>query len=939
MTVIVMLILAGVSLNALVGDNGIITNAQNANIKQKVAELEEYIHEYYVRNYDSFGKYPTNIGALKSIPNSSNWIYTGKFGYVIDKANNLHYFLNCEKLPNEMKKIIGDTPKREYADYVDCKNVWGITEDLKVYYCDNGLEDMYSVSDIVLGKENGATIAFSADSTISKLLYGEDSDKNVSIADLRSQTILNLDGRFDNLNDLYNFTSLNKLVLSNMNLDSLEGLEYNTNLIGIFIQKTTIGDYSTLAKLPNLKHIYFYNTTDDEIRKFCDNNVGIGNKNLKSLTHLGIYGAQHFIYLYNDDGSQYDSDATARSEVTNISCLSYLSSETKERITHLYLNNNKIENIDNLYEFTNLKLLRLETNNIVSLNGIYNVTEDRGITNIEYLFARRNQLGKEIESRNLNPATDALRSFSKVTLKANNSYEFSKVLNKISILDLGLNNSLVFIDYLQTCSSLKRLWLDGCSSLSNNSVLVAANVINGAESFIDSDFEFYLASADNNITRFEIGTREMTTTEFENLFKDKTKLYRLKLDGLVIVNENGEAITNYNAELNATLKKLTSIKFLSLYGLEGVTSLDFLKTVGGTIRQMDLRGTKATDMETIDDYCPKIVSLAIDYGDIDTKKLQGVWDRCSYNYRHNVFGDGKSYDSEALFEAYDCGIFMQNAELINQTKDWTDITTIPPGHNNKKITDTSGVWDFRQCTNLQGEVMLKSCTWGNIYLPTHIYHIGYWSGWVNNWEILNIDDLTNITSFYSSTMNDKVKNIINSLENLTKLDLYWVGDSLSLSELDNPENFETLWIYEYTGSQENGLTDGRLDDLGKFVNLKDLRLYYQRRLTKIPEGIEKCTKLEHLEMWNTNIASLYPLRNLSELNYLRIHDTPLYETSFYTYNDGTTINNVDNMEILANLYAKKLRTLWLARTNITDFSKITGENFRWQNWNEVYSGF
>ena len=42
-SIIVMLILAGVSLNATIGDNGIITQAQNATYMQSVAVLEEYL--------------------------------------------------------------------------------------------------------------------------------------------------------------------------------------------------------------------------------------------------------------------------------------------------------------------------------------------------------------------------------------------------------------------------------------------------------------------------------------------------------------------------------------------------------------------------------------------------------------------------------------------------------------------------------------------------------------------------------------------------------------------------------------------------------------------------------------------------------------------------------------------------------------------------------
>ena len=44
-----MLILAGVSLNATIGDNGIITQAQNATYMQSIATLEEYLQNQYVK--------------------------------------------------------------------------------------------------------------------------------------------------------------------------------------------------------------------------------------------------------------------------------------------------------------------------------------------------------------------------------------------------------------------------------------------------------------------------------------------------------------------------------------------------------------------------------------------------------------------------------------------------------------------------------------------------------------------------------------------------------------------------------------------------------------------------------------------------------------------------------------------------------------------------
>ena len=52
MTIIVLLILAGVSINAIVGDNGVISQAESAKEKQREAEIREEL-EYYMYNYNA----------------------------------------------------------------------------------------------------------------------------------------------------------------------------------------------------------------------------------------------------------------------------------------------------------------------------------------------------------------------------------------------------------------------------------------------------------------------------------------------------------------------------------------------------------------------------------------------------------------------------------------------------------------------------------------------------------------------------------------------------------------------------------------------------------------------------------------------------------------------------------------------------------------------
>ena len=87
-SIIVMLILAGVSLNAVIGDNGIITQAQNATYMQSVAVLEEYLQQEYVKKYDQLSPYDNKL---------DGFIYDSELRKIIQKAsNNSYYFLDSE---------------------------------------------------------------------------------------------------------------------------------------------------------------------------------------------------------------------------------------------------------------------------------------------------------------------------------------------------------------------------------------------------------------------------------------------------------------------------------------------------------------------------------------------------------------------------------------------------------------------------------------------------------------------------------------------------------------------------------------------------------------------------------------------------------------------------------------------------------------------------
>ncbi len=86
-TIIVMLILAGVSLNATIGENGIMAQAKNVTYMQSVAVLEEFMQEQYVNLYDSMEEPENKIEYfLNDVSETKK--------YIQKAINNNYYFMD-----------------------------------------------------------------------------------------------------------------------------------------------------------------------------------------------------------------------------------------------------------------------------------------------------------------------------------------------------------------------------------------------------------------------------------------------------------------------------------------------------------------------------------------------------------------------------------------------------------------------------------------------------------------------------------------------------------------------------------------------------------------------------------------------------------------------------------------------------------------------------
>ena len=105
-----MLILAGVSLNATIGENGIMTQAKNATYVQSVAVLEEYINNYYVEHYEELSGEESKVLTLTQLEPS--WFYIpanegiGGLRYVVDGEGHALYLIKKSGLPDDIKNQI-----------------------------------------------------------------------------------------------------------------------------------------------------------------------------------------------------------------------------------------------------------------------------------------------------------------------------------------------------------------------------------------------------------------------------------------------------------------------------------------------------------------------------------------------------------------------------------------------------------------------------------------------------------------------------------------------------------------------------------------------------------------------------------------------------------------------------------------------------------------
>ena len=930
-SIIVMLILAGVSLNATIGDNGIITQAQNATYMQSIAALEEYFNNYYVEHYEEMSKKDeSKVLTLTTL--EPNWFYIpanegiGGLRYIVDSEGHALYLIKKSGLPDEIKNQIkgGEAGEGTYADYSKLNDVYGLTSDLKVYYCSNGTDSIMgkTVEDLDADSPRRPVFKVAENSDIYNLLKDFDntdgeSDGVLTAEEVKSVTNLTINStsNITDFSSFYNLVSLRELTIDSKTLNNLAGIENCPQLNYVYFKSSVIADYSNLSKVNKLKYLYLYDIDDNELNTLCN---GIKDAQFSNLEYLAVVGNGSYISDTKVTTS-YNSKKTTK-VITNLVPLESLSSATKNAVKYLSINNNNITgDLTEIKDFVNLILMRCEYNQLTSLNGMKNMN------NIAYLCGVGNKLGTIIDS-----GIESKES-------TETGMSISSLANKKSLYQVNLkdNVNLANVSYFKEDTALRYLYLSGCSTTMNVNVISDRIIACGSNYSLPVKFltgtvykvaDYYTPS---NVT-------------YEELYSDlygNTTITHLNLEGCTKIN---------NTQFNTILSSMKQLKYLTLKDNTMLMSIDFINNNKVTsLIELDLRNTGVkgeNSLVNLNEYAKNLKTLRVSDGS-DFKNITTTINRLTIGGTNNYWhGDSAGNMS---------GLVCSSIDVFKNLEGLTSLKQLQVGQWASGIGSKDEIIDLRNTgltfAWIQGVV-------ANFYFPSAITSFGVADSGV---PIIaeNSNDLTEVFVFLPWYDMSKKKDFFDSLKNapnLTKLTLSRMCNLGITSFADylkssDGKEYELSSVIElnlsgYSDSvPQNNVRD--LKGIDCFKNLQTFTLNCTSEILDISE-IKKCTNLKNvslahcniqaisgleflnnlttLKLNNNNISNLKPLENLTNLTELNLENNAISDTA--TYTDGS-VKTVNNINILANLNKNKngkLEKLYLyGNNNIVNWSPLS----------------
>ena len=933
-SIIVMLILAGVSLNATIGENGIMTQAKNATYVQSVAVLEEFMQQQYINKYEDIEQYDNKLDGFISDNELRKYFQksiTDSY-YFIDSDNyKEYYFIEKSALPDEIKNQIrgGDASISGSGIYAKFNDVYGITSDLQVYYCSNGPDTRIGAIDNAKESDLSSKVVINAsDNWSSELGYNRD----ITVEDLRTQTEIKVTNNNLDLKKLAFFGSLEKISFENVNYDNLDGIEDAPNLYYVdFSGNCNINNYQAIGKMSKLKYLYLWNSLDREVNKIFSSDNGIANFSISTLQYLAISsGTKGEICT-----TRTNYVGKKNENVTNIEILKDLNDVTKKAIQYISLENNSITSIEPLKDFTNVYLLKVKLNNLKSLNGIENMK------NLTYLIANNNYLGTELENSNyMNIEQDSLSSISKIDTSSNDisKYIYTTNMPNLYSVDLSNNENLVWCNYLKDCKKIKELRLDGCENLNAIAVANIKSIIDGCDYSVGISSKYSLALLDDNTKYINISDLEIEKNVFLTL-KQYNNVISFNMKNTKIVENN----TEISAEkLNSVINEvLSNYKLATHIGLENITNLNNISFVKNTVSLsgLDLRNTGVTTdnadigLQLLNDNVPALKVLLISNENIDLSKIQ----KC-INKLDNSSG------INSIFGQIEYGLVCYNNTTLKTLENCTEIEQLTMGYQETGAFKSNLDLDLTKCKKLK-TVNFQHIYFGIVKLPENLETIIHAVQGDSKLDASLCSNLNKVS--YSQNVNFEF--LLNSIKGNTCISYIGVGGldvPIFLNNIDKIKDCSNLKeiIIENVSWEKEKINVSSLSSFSKLPEIEKLKINKINVSDEDFSIIGNFTNLQELTITNTNLQDISfmsnlnkvqiaklsnnlivkgidSLKNLINLEKLDLSNNVIYDISSV---DG---KNYRNLEILANLnYANNgsLKQLYLAgNKNITDWSQVS----------------
>ncbi|MBS5857437.1 MAG: leucine-rich repeat domain-containing protein [Clostridia bacterium] len=572
-TIIVLLILAGVSIAMLTGDNGILMQASDSKIETAVGTVKEQLKLLQGEKI---------IQGEKGTPETL--LAEGKLRRTVQLGENDKYYMYYALKENSLEGMQG----LGKGDLTNLQDVFLIDDDLNVkYIARNGKEYGDKIKEKIL--EDETEIRFSSKTFseyISKISGITESEMKFKW--MKNQTHLSLYNMdLNNLEDLIFFPNLTSIEMGNMNLESFSGIENCSKLKMFQIVDIKAKDYGALSLLKKLETVYVQGPV---------NLIDIVNniKELESLQNLSIYSAQLENFDLLRELKSIDTLTTLNLGVNKIKDINFL--KDFKNLTSLNLSRNLITDITPLKSLTKLRTLNLTTNNIKDITSLAENKE------LMYLHLKGNS---QIEGDRNKYSEEGIKALD----------EIGKILERNGNISLDSNQLGLFNNYKSIDLSYQSLTnlelLDGFIHLvslnlnSNKLTLedkrsqeILSNMTNLDSLYLQSN-QLTDISAINNLKNLKIlyieGNDNVNLAQIEDIISNLSNL-RLTTEVLkTIKNCNSEKINKLRIDYSSNvteipdLSKFNNLQVLSMISLTKVKDFSNISNIA-SLKNLSLSG-------------------------------------------------------------------------------------------------------------------------------------------------------------------------------------------------------------------------------------------------------------------------------------------------------------------------------------------------------------